>query len=202
MGKESMCTARFKGKKSSGKALLETKELIFRGEFRLKVPLASLKSARAAKGELRLETPEGLAVLELGDQAAKWCEAILHPKSRIEKLGVKAGGRVALFGRLASEFLEELAEHTQNVQTGKLDQRTECVFLAASTKKDLLEVTGLAKKISGGTALWVVYAKGRKELAEKDVLSEGRQAGLKDVKVVSFSSTHTALKFVVPLELR
>jgi hypothetical protein len=50
--------------------------------------------------------------------------------------------------------------------------------------------------------LWVVYAKGRKEMSELDVLNAGRKAGLKDVKVVGFSATHTALKFVIPVEKR
>jgi len=50
--------------------------------------------------------------------------------------------------------------------------------------------------------LWVVYPKGRKEITEGDVLGAGRKAGLKDVKVVGFSLTHTALKFVIPVERR
>jgi hypothetical protein len=33
-------------------------------------------------------------------------------------------------------------------------------------------------------------------------LAAGRKCGLKDVKVVGFSSTHTALKFVIPLSKR
>jgi hypothetical protein len=47
-----------------------------------------------------------------------------------------------------------------------------------------------------------VYPKGKKEITEGDVLGAGRKAGLKDVKVVGFSATHTALKFVVAVEKR
>ena len=46
--------------------------------------------------------------------------------------------------------------------------------------------------------LWIVYPKGRKEITERQVLDAGRAAGLVDVKVVSFSASHTALKFVRP----
>jgi len=35
-----------------------------------------------------------------------------------------------------------------------------------------------------------------------DVITAGRKAGLKDVKVVGFSPSHTALKFVIPLSKR
>src|SRR5215469_13091323 len=115
MGKEADCTVRFGGKKSVGKALLETNELIFRGEFRLKLTFASMKSVKAANGELRVETPEGIAVFELGEQAAKWCEKILHPKSRIEKLGVKVGAQVALLGEFDRLFLGELGALTTRV---------------------------------------------------------------------------------------
>jgi hypothetical protein len=202
MGKEANCVARFGKQKSAGKALLETSELIFRGDFRLKVPFASLKSAKAVNGELRLETADGLAVLELGEQAAKWCEKILHPKSRIAKLGVKPDASVALFGELGGEFIAELSGVMKNVVKGRLGAKTEWIFLAAETKKELAEIAKLAKIMPSSAAIWVVYPKGRKELTENDVLAAGRKAGLKDVKVVGFSGTHTGLKFVVPLAKR
>ena len=40
------------------------------------------------------------------------------------------------------------------------------------------------------------------EFLEYCFLAAGRKAGLKDVKVVGFSPTHTALKFVIPVENR
>ena len=52
--------------------------------------------------------------------------------------------------------------------------------------------------LSSAGALWIVYPKGRQEITELQVLDAGRAAGLVDVKVVSFSATHTALKFVRP----
>jgi hypothetical protein len=50
--------------------------------------------------------------------------------------------------------------------------------------------------------LWIVYPKGQKSITENDVIAAGRKTGLKDVKVVGFSATHTALKFVIPLDTR
>jgi hypothetical protein len=50
--------------------------------------------------------------------------------------------------------------------------------------------------------LWIGYPKGQKQITENDVIAAGRKAGLKDVKVVGFSPTHTALKFVIPVEKR
>ena len=55
MGRELVCNVRTGGKTTSGKALLETKEIIFRGDLRLKIALASLKSVSARDGELHLK---------------------------------------------------------------------------------------------------------------------------------------------------
>jgi len=56
--------------------------------------------------------------------------------------------------------------------------------------------------MKGATGLWIVYPKGQESITENDVIAAGRKTGLKDVKVVGFSRTHTALKFVVPLDRR
>src|SRR5215813_6363214 len=120
MGNEATCKVRFGEQESQGKALLETGEVLFRGDFRLKIPFSSIKSAKAVDGELRLQTAEGLASFHLGAAAVgKWLEKILHPKSRIEKLGVKAGSKVSLIGRFDADFLSEVRALTKSVTKGK-----------------------------------------------------------------------------------
>ena len=205
MGNEANCVARFGKQKARGKALLETSELIFRSEdgaLRLKFTFAEIRSAAAADGELRVEGPEGPAIFELGANAAKWCEKILHPKTRLEKLGIKPGAAVSLIGNFAADFLAELRAQTKNVSGGKVSTDSEWIFLAADSVKDLSQVAKLTKSLKGAAALWIVYPKGQKQIAENDVLAAGRKSGLRDVKVVGFSPTHTALKFVIPVEKR
>ena len=205
MGNEANCTVKFGKQKARGKALLETSELIFRSEdaaLRLKITFSSIQSAKALDGELRLETPDGLAVFQLGANAEKWCEKILHPKSRMEKLGVKAGASVSLVGDFDAEFLAELRAMTKNIATGKVSEGSEWIFFSAASAKDLAQISKLMKAMKGAAALWIVYPKGQKEITENDVLAAGRKSGLKDVKVVGFSPTHTALKFLIPLDAR
>lgn len=202
MGNELKCNVRSGTQQSEGKALLETNEIIFRGDFRLKIPFSTIKSAKAVDGELRLQTAEGLAVFQLGFAAEKWCEKILHPKSRIEKLGVKPEAKVSLLGEFDVEFLREIRGLTKLVTDGKAAPDVDCIFFAAGSKKELGALAKIAKSMEGTTALWIVYPKGQKHITEGDVLSAGRKAGLKDVKVVGFSATHTALKFVIPLDKR
>jgi hypothetical protein len=205
VGNEANCAVTFGRQRARGKALLETSELIFRSEdgaMRLKLAFAELKSASAADGQLRLDGPEGLAVFELGANAAKWCERILHPKTRMEKLGIKPDAAVALVGKFDEEFLAELRSRTKKVSDGKVGADTEWIFFAADSAKDLSQIPKLAKSLKGAAALWIVYPKGQKQITENEVIGAGRKSGLKDVKVVGFSPTHTALKFVIPVEKR
>ena len=44
--------------------------------------------------------------------------------------------------------------------------------------------------------------KARKDITEAETMAAGKRAGLVDVKVVSFSDTHTAEKFVIPVAKR
>ncbi len=202
MGNEVSCEVRFGKQQSGGKALLETSEILFRGEFRLKIPFSTIKSAKAVDGELRLQTAEGLAVFQLGAAAEKWCEKIVHPKSRIEKLGVKPGAKVSLLDDFAPDFLDELGKLTKSVSKSKVAPDSEWIFFAADSNEDLGALPKISKSMKGAAALWIVYPKDQKQITENDVLAAGRKCGLKDVKVVGFSTTHTALKFVIPLSDR
>ena len=206
MGNEALCQAEFSGQPHAGKALLETTELIFRpsdGSKPVKIPFSTIKSAKAQNGELHLHTPNGPIRFILGPTAEKWCHKILHPKTRSEKLGLKPGVNVSLIGSFDQEFLNELRATKAILQKGKINAACDLVFLSADSTKHLAPaVSKAAKSIKGSTALWIVYPKGKKEITENDVLSTGRKSGLKDVKVVGFSPTHTALKFVLPLDRR
>jgi hypothetical protein len=66
MGEEARCAVRFGSARSEGKALLETDELVFRGDFRIAVPLKSITDLAASNGELRVGFADGEATFELG----------------------------------------------------------------------------------------------------------------------------------------
>jgi hypothetical protein len=203
MGNELRGAVRTGKARHEGKILLETSELIFRGmDYRLKIAFGEMRDVKAANGELRVKTKDGLNIFEVGAPAEKWRDKILHPKSRAEKLGVKAGTTVRLLGDFEVECVKELqAAKAQIIQTGN-SAVVANTFFAVGSKSALGAIGKYAKKMKGAEALWIVYPKGKKELTEIEVIGVGRKAGLKDVKVVSFSATHTALKFVIPVEKR
>src|SRR5947209_16970258 len=116
MGQEVVCFAELGGHREKGRALLETSEIVFRGasrKFRLKIPFAKIRSARAFDGELRLKTPDGEAVFTLGAAAEKWLDKIKNPKPRLDKLGVKPGASVVLVGSFETQFLDDILGRTR-----------------------------------------------------------------------------------------
>jgi len=200
MGAEIKCRVRFGGMTSEGRALLETNEIIFRGDFRLKIPLKQINGVKAVKGELRVNSPEGGAVFELGAAAEKWVDKILQPKSVMEKIGVKDGSKAVVVNINDEDFLKQLKGRA--VCSSKVARRNETIFFGAESAGSLKRVPTLARALAPAGALWIVYPKGQTAIREIDVIAAGRGAGLKDVKVVGFSTTHTALKFVIPLAKR
>lgn len=198
MGHELRCTVRSGGKTANGKALLETDQIVFRGEPRLKIPLHSLTSVVARDGELFLAWDGGAAVFELGDHAGKWAHKILHPKSRADKLGIKPGLVISAVAMGDRDFLAELRAQAESFSDSKPLNHSDVVFLGVEQILGLKRVAKVVPSLAVAGALWIVYPKGKQEIKEQDVLDAGRQAGLVDVKVVSFSATHTALKFVRP----
>lgn len=202
MGLELPCTARLGRRISEGKALLETNELIFRGGFRIAIPLKSARSVTASDGELTITSSEGTLVLSLGAAAPKWADRILHPKSRIDKIGVKPGSVVSVIGAVETSLHDELAARSVSVATGRPRKGSDIIFYAVDRRQQLTRIPRLASFLNDAGALWVVRPKGVATVTESDVMKAGRAAGLVDVKVVSFSPTHTAEKFVIPVSRR
>jgi len=205
MGNEAECTAHAGGKTSRGKALLETDELIFRGDFRLKLPYKELEGVRAEKGVLVLEHAGKTVRLELGDAAAKWAEKIANPKGRIDKLGVKPGQRVSIVGLDGvgfAAFVAEVRARTDDVSVGKAKAGSHAIFLGVESAAALGKIATVARSLDPAGALWTVRPKGRPEPSETQTMEAGHAAGLVDVKVVRFSETHTAEKFVIPVAKR
>ena len=202
MGSELACTARFGKQESKGKALLETNEILFRGDFRLKIALREIRAVKAADGELLIDFPGGKAAFALGAYAERWAHKILHPKSVIEKLGLKAGQTIWVAGTADADFLKQLKEPGVKIAMGKPPKDCDMIFFGAETASELAKIKKVMTFLKKDGALWIIYPKGQSVITEGDVLAAGRKTGLKDIKVVGFSDTHTALKFVVPLARR
>jgi hypothetical protein len=199
MGQETACTIDYQGKETNARALLEADEIIVRGALRLKIPFLSIERMEATDGALRVTFGGETAVFHLGSAAVRWEEIIRNPKPLMDKLGVKPAMRVAVAGDAGADFLSELAEREVLRVPADPGAESDLLFLFADESRELPAIRALIEAIRRNGALWVVYPKGQKEITEVGVIDAGREAGLKDVKVVRFSATHTALKFVIPV---
>ena len=123
-------------------------------------------------------------------------------RSLIDKLGVKPGQKITVLGVESAEFLMELAARVPEYSGGKRVAGADLIFFSAEAIADLGQLSSLARLIQKNGAIWVVYPKGQKHIREIDVISAGRSAGLTDNKVCSFSTTHTALRFCIPVAKR
>lgn len=187
------------GRTYEGEALLETAELIFRGERRLVIPFAEIRTLESRDGRL---TINGEVSLDLGGDAGKWAEKIRNPRTVIQKLGIKPGQNVAVIGLDDGTFLADLESAGARVTTGRPKKNADAIFFAASARAELARMATLKTSLAPDGALWIIRPKGVKTITESDTMAAGKAAGLVDVKVVKFSVTHTAEKFVIPLGAR
>lgn len=123
-------------------------------------------------------------------------------RSLVDKLGVKRGDRVSLLGVKEEGFLAQLRSAGADLSVGRRRNQSDHVFLAVESTRDLAKIGRLEPSMARNGATWVVFPKGRRDLREADVIGAGLAAGLVDNKVVRFSDTHTALRFVIPLARR
>jgi hypothetical protein len=203
MGSEAKCTARMNGRSATGTARLETDVLQFRGEgLKISIPFKAMSSIAAKNGELRVASPDGTASLDLGPAAEKWAEKIRNPPSRLQKIGVKPDWVASVLGVDDATFLRELEDAASKVSVGRALKNSDAIFVGATKTAQLERLKTLKASLKSNGALWVIRPKGRPEISESSVMAAGKAAGLVDVKVVSFSPTHTAEKFVIPLAKR
>ena len=203
MGAEAACTARFKGKRVSGKARLEMDTLEFRApELRLSIPFKQMRRIAGERGALVVDFDQGTLSLALGPVARKWADKIRNPPSRLDKIGAKPEWRASAVGIADRGFLKDMGDRVAQLSIGRVLEDNDAIFFGATDAGELSRLATLKRSLKPAGALWVIRPKGRKEISEQSVMAAGKAAGLVDVKVVSFSPTHTAEKFVIPVKNR
>lgn len=192
MGKDAEVRAKFADGPDEGRLQYEPGKLLFRGAQRRAFQGDELKGVRAEGGDLVLADGSRFA---LGEKAAaSWAAAILNPKGRLDKLGVKAGMRVAVLGVVDDAFTGELAGRGVKPVTDLAD--LDLLFYAADSAGELARIGDLVPALADKGALWVVSRKGKAaSLKDVEVMAAAKLVGLVDSKVVGFSETLTALRF-------
>jgi hypothetical protein len=202
MGYDADCTLHLEGRSARGTALLEHRDLIFRGPFRLTIPLTQITSATSADGSLTVRFGARIATFQIGSPAAKWAKRITSPPSRTDKLGIKSGMTVLLVAFDDGAFVAEVEGSGGRVVRRAPVSGADLLFYGAERREVLDRLERLRGSIKPDGAIWVIRPKGQQAITEADVRAAGKRAGLVDVKVVAFSESHTAEKFVIPTRSR
>jgi hypothetical protein len=192
MGKDAQVRAVLAEGLDEGRLQYEPPKLIFRGHARRVFEGEGLAGVRAEGGDLVLADGSRF---QLGEKAAaSWCDAILNPKGRLDKLGVKPSQRVAILGLDDADFAAELDARIGALADG---DGLDLLFYGADSAEALSRVAGILPRLAPRGAIWVVSFKGRAaKIKDVDVFAALRPLGLVDTKVCSFSETRTALRFV------
>jgi len=205
MGLEADCTVRYGKKTAAGHVRLEEKDLYFRaasGDLRLKIPFAEMKSAEAKRGVLAVKWLGGVAEFALDTAAEKWALKIRYPRRRMEKLGITPQSAVSVLGIDDQSFWNELEGRASKISDGKPAKDSDFILLGVQEQSELKQLRALQKSIKPAGAIWVVWRKGQPHIKEDHVRAAALAVGLVDVKVMSFSDTHSALKLMIPRNRR
>ena len=202
MGLDAKCQATLGRLSGLVKAHLDKDVLQLRGDgIKADVPLAELSAIEARRGALRAKWKKTTLALDLGEAAERWALKIRYPRSRIEKLGLKPGLSFMVDGIDEPSFATELAEHGLEAD-GRRSTPHDLILLGAEDPTRLAGLAKLRARLTPAGALWIVYPKGQKHITEAMARKAGKEAGLVDVKIMSFSERLTALKFMIPRSAR
>ena len=129
-------------------------------------------------------------------------EDIPSARPLLDKLGVKPEHRAALLNLDDPDFLFQVMGRAAQVYVNRRRVGLDLIFLGVERRSDLRRLKAQKSFIAPDGAVWVVWPKGSQAVNENDVRDAALDAGLVDVKVVSFSPTLSALKLVIRLKER
>ena len=198
MGLTAECKVVLNGRSAMCQVHCGDGEVDCRGDLRFRWKWNTLSLVEDGDGVLKLVRGDESASIHLGANSAKWAHAIRHPKTRIDKLGLKAGHKYQAWGTFDSEFNEEV-----NARAGaESEPPLDIVFVRLDGAGDLTKLNLAREQIQSAGMIWAIWPKGRKEFRDSDIRIHGLASGLVDVKVASFSESLSALKFVIPIKDR
>ncbi len=197
MGREAICNCTFDGTTTKVKALLESEELILRGDIHLRAPLHALHHVRVESESLCFNIDVGPIRLDLGAAAAKsWAKKIKSPPpSLADKLGI-TGKTIRTIGPIADRALDSALTSAARISTRNPD----LILSYVDTPESLATTLRAAKaQLARSIPIWLVYRKGPgHSLNESAIRTTLRANGLMDTKVASVSAELTALRFNLP----
>ena len=123
-------------------------------------------------------------------------DGVQPARAVVDRLGVRAGMRVALVGVDDGDLPRLVAERTQKVTTMAPRGPVDMIIYQAEGTFALLRLNELVRSVTDGGALWVLWPRGQEHITQTHVQRAGHASGLQDVKIASVSDRLSGLKFV------
>jgi hypothetical protein len=111
----------------------------------------------------------------------KWVEKILHPPSRLTKIGVRPEWHAAILGAIDNDFVDELRSAIASLSVGRTVNAADAIFVGLAHPSDFQRVAAAKSAIKIDGAVWLIRPKGSAAVTE---------------------GAHSALKFVIPAKDR
>jgi hypothetical protein len=195
MGREAICKCDWAGTTATVKVLLESTDLVVRGEIRKRVSISGLRNVEVQSGWLRFNASGDQVQIFLGAPAAeKWAIAIkAPPPSLARKLGITNESVVRTIGSINDKTLNAALAEAAQISAIRPDMMVAYVDTPESLNAALR--AGKPQMLKS-IPIWFVYPKGPGHpLNESTIRSLLRNNGMVDTKVASVSSQLTALRF-------
>ncbi len=180
------------GKTAEAKILLESQEIILRGDITAKIPRTILTGSEVKGGRLIIAAGTQKLILDLGEEAAqKWHSILMKPPpSLASKLGISTAKRAFIFGQTSdTELLNAIKD-----ATAKTVSEAHIVIAVLRDASDLPRMLKAAK----GLPIWCVYPKGRNACpSDAEVRHFMRANGYMDNKTSAVSVELTATRYTM-----
>jgi hypothetical protein len=195
MGREVQCMCRWADQSGQVKALLESEEIILRGTFKQRVPLAAVTGIEAGEAGLRFVFGPERIVLEMGlIEAGRWLTKIQTPPPSLrQKLGLEGISKALVVGAVGEPVLQDALEgFTTSAQADA------CMVIGMVENEDeLAQAMRAHQALDPRAPIWIVSVKGKASpFGETRVREAMRARGFFDTKVASVSGTLTAGRYL------
>lgn len=192
MGREAVIPVEYAGRAGQAKVLLESEGLILRAPLTARIPRGAITDLAVEGEALTGAGPDGAFRLSLGAvEAVKWKAALEKPPpSLAEKLGLKPGVAVWLFGAFDTPELSQALAAATLVALDDADLR----LIRAESLGALMR--GLDEGATSSAPVWIIHGKGRvAALGDNAVRQVMRDAGFIDTKACAVSDVLSATRY-------
>ena len=192
MGLETETTCTHGGKTYKVKALLESTELILRGDLRRKLPFTSVTHIHASNTSMSFNANGESYTLALpANKTATWAKKISSPPpSLAKKLGLSADTLAFVIGKADD------AELDAALKGNTTPTPQQAALFIAVTRDEAQLATALKTYGKAQAPLWLINVKGPKSaLGENAIREKMRALGFKDTKTCAVSATLSGTRY-------